>query len=187
MMYSQNGQLNKHIYCYIDSTFTHDMPQQYNYAVWFGLVSYPGRMWGCTVMFEDGAIYRNIPPHAISFCKNNQTSWRQQDAQLWDCYGYDFTVVDYTYLSGLSCTVMIGDYKIDGTYLFTVSPMNDGFSTYPEQSKEFMFIKLNNDRLTIQPTNKVLFNDRSFVDNGQQLTKCLKLQTQIYSCERSQS
>lgn len=185
MIYSQNGQLTKHVYCYVDSTFTHHTQQQFNYAVWFGLVSYPNRTWGCTVMFENGAIYRNIPPHAISFASFNDTPWAVHDAQLWDCYGYQFTVIEYTYLSNLSCTAMINNDKIDGTYLFTVSPIGDGFTAYPEQSKEFMFIRLINNRLTIQPTNRVLFKDDSFVDKNanSSLTTDLKPQTEVFSCE----
>jgi hypothetical protein len=54
-----------------------------------------------------------------------------------------------------------------GTYLFTAVPLNDAYTRDPSQSKEFMFIQTEQGRLTIQPTNRVLFVDKSFtVDQG---------------------
>jgi hypothetical protein len=69
-----------------------------------------------------------------------------------------------------------------GPYLFTAVPIGDGFSDAPDQAKEFMFIWLDNDRLTIQPTNRVLFEDRSFTDASHGVPR-LRLQSEIYSCE----
>jgi hypothetical protein len=51
---------------------------------------------------------------------------------------------------------------------------------FEHSDKEFIFIKLDNGRLTIQPTNKVLFIDSSFITP---MIPKLKLQEQIYSCE----
>ena len=64
-------------------------------AVWFGLVSIPSRMWGCNVVLESGAIYRNLPLHALAACEQPEPMWTAKDAQTWDCYGYDFSVLAY--------------------------------------------------------------------------------------------
>ena len=69
MIYSLVGELPRHQYVFVDSNYTHKKYEGFIPAVWFGLVSYPARMWGCTVMFENGAIYRNIPLNALSFSK----------------------------------------------------------------------------------------------------------------------
>jgi len=176
------GSIPKHQYIWVDSNFTHKNPAGFVRAVWFGLISFPSRAWGLNVMFENGAVYRSLPPHAVSFSENpKQKIWKADDSQLWDCYGYDWTAVEYTYLKGLSCSCKIKDNFIDGSYLFTVAPIGDGFSNAPEQSKEFKFIELDNGRLTIQPTNKVLFKDSSFTDKN--ISTSLKLQTEYYSCE----
>lgn len=176
------GSIPKHQYIWVDSGFTHKNPIGFVRAVWFGLVSFPGRAWGLNIMFESGAVYRSLPPHAVSFSENQrQKNWKSDDAQLWDCYGQDWTCVEYTYLKGLQCSCKIKDNLIDGEYLFTVAPINDGFSNAPEQSKEFKFIKLDNGRLTIQPTNRVLFQDKSFTDKN--ISVGLKLQTEYYTCE----
>jgi hypothetical protein len=43
-----------------------------------------------------------------------------------------------------------------------------------------MFLELDNGRLTIQPTNKVVFEDRSFTAG---VVPRLKVQTETWSCE----
>ena len=123
------GQLPRHQYVWIDTNFTHKQPHGFIPAVWFGLVSMPGRTWGCTVMLECGAIYRNLE------------------------------------------------------YLFSVAPVEDAFSYYPEQAKEFTFVKLKNDRLTIQPTDFTLFNEKSFTDGKMEFPKGVKRQTKVHHCE----
>ena len=176
------GSIPKHQYIWVDSSFTHEEPIGFVKAIWFGLVSFPNRTWGLNIMFENGAVYRSVPPHAISFSENpKQKKWSANDAQMWDCYGYNWSALEYTYLRGLACTCKIKKNIFEGEYLFTVAPIEDGFSNHPSQSKEFKFIKLNNERLTIQPTNKVLFQDFSFTDNNNSFK--LKLQENYYSCE----
>lgn len=82
-----------------------------------------------------------------------------------DCYGDGFSVLEYWYLAGLDCKVRANGNEHVGQYLFTVAPVGDAFSHYPDQAKEFMFIALENGRLTVQPTNHVVFRERSFTDS----------------------
>ena len=183
MTYSLVGELPRHIYCYVDSIYTHTESQGFLPCVWFGLVSYPGRTWGCTVMLECGAIYRNVPAHAIAFDQDPQNPWSPDEAQSYDCYGERFTTLEYTYLSGLDCKAKCKDIPYKGKYLFTVAPIGDGYSAYPEQAKEFCFIQLDNGRLTIQPTNHVVFRERSFTDNKLEFPSGLRRQTNVWSAE----
>lgn len=182
MSYSQAGQLPSHLYCMVDAAFisrgTGWIP-----CVWFGLVSIPGRAWGCTVMLECGAVYRAIPPHAIAFSETAEPDWPIKRAQRWDCYGREFSTIEYTYLRGLNVEAKAGDVLCKGEYLFTAAPIDDGFSRQPEQAKEFMFIRLDNGRLTIQPTDKVLFHDLSFAE-PKWPTELVALK-QVYSCEEA--
>ena len=78
------GPLPRHLYVWVDSTYTHRQPCGWVPAVWFGLVSYPGRVWGCTVMLEAGSIYRNLPPTAIAFDPDPEPDWSLPQAQTWD-------------------------------------------------------------------------------------------------------
>jgi hypothetical protein len=182
MKFTLVGELSRHLYVFVDSSFTHKEFIGWIPAVWFGLVSYPGRAWGCTVMLENGAIYRNLPPHAIAFTEAPEKDWTVQDAQTWDCYGNSFSVIEYSYLSGLDVKARANHKEYFGKYLFTVAPVGDGFSAYPEQAKEFSFIQLDNGRLTIQPTNHLVFEEKSFTRDVQFPTN-LKRQTEIYSSE----
>lgn len=180
MTYSQSGQIPHHQYCLVDASFissrTGFVP-----CVWFGLVSIPGRMWGCTIMLECGAVYRTVPPHALAFEENPIPIWQPDNAQRWDCYGREFSTIEYTYLRGMEVIAKNCDGEFRGEYLFTAAPIDDGFSRHPEQAKEFCFIKLNNGRITIQPTDKVLFIDPSFVTP--EWPTDLKTTTETYSCE----
>ena len=180
MIYSQSGQLPIPQYCHVDTSFISD-DQGFIPCIWFGLVSIPGRMWGCTIMLESGAVYRAVPPHAIAFNRNPELDWFARDAQRWDCYGTEFSTIEYTYLRGLRVDTRCKDKFRDGEYLFTAVPIDDGFSRHPEQAKEFMFIKLNNGRLTIQPTDKVLFCDQSFT--SAEWPTNLRTTDTIYKCE----
>lgn len=186
MNYYRVGQLPKHLYLYIDTSFTHQKPQGYKPCIWFGLVSYPSRAWGANILLENGAVYRNVPLHALSFIKK-ANPWTLEKSQLYNCYSDEFTILEYNFLSGLKCAVKVKGPMLSqmliGHYLFTVAPINDGFSNQPEQNKELFFIQLDNGRLTVQPTNCFKFEDVSFTDkfkHSPDLPKGLKAQNQIY-------
>lgn len=134
-------------------------------------------------MLESGAIYRNLPVHAIAFNSNPEGEWTPQDAQTWDCYGWGFTVLEYNYLRGLDLKVRANKKEHIGEYLFTVAPVGDGFSAYPEQSKEFTFAKLENGWMTVQPTDHIVFRERSFTDNKLEFPSGLKRQDVKWTTE----
>ncbi len=52
---------------------------------------------------------------------------------------------------------------------------------YPSQSKEFMFIQLDNGRLTIMPTNELRFHDKSYTEGD--WPKDLKLNDSTWRVE----
>lgn len=171
-----------HQYVYVDSSFIRKDQKEFEPAVWFGLSATPGRAWGCHVMLECGAVYRGIPAHAISYSQD-PLEWTLQQSQLWDCYGHDFQILEYDYLRESRCVVKIQNKDHTGNYLFTAVPLDDSFTRDPSQSKEFMFVRLDNNRLTIQPTNKILFKDKSFtVDTGWPTN--LKLSETIWTSEK---
>jgi hypothetical protein len=185
MIHSLIGPLPRHLYVYVDTTFTHREKQEPRYqpAVWFGLTSMPGRMWGCTVLLEgSGAVYRSLPPHAIAFSMHAEELWPDRWAQTWDCYGTDFSTLEYPYLAGLRCLAKTGTATSEGRYLFSVAPVGDGFSAQPEQAKEFHFLQLENGRLTVQSTDRVVYEDKSFT-GPLAFPHGLRAQTDVYRCE----
>lgn len=171
--------LPHHLYVWIDSAFVRGGDSRFERAVWFAVNAQPNRAWGCHVMLECGAIFRDLPPHALAF-SDTPGNWSLRQAQVWDCYGRDFDVIRYDYLADLQA-------RYDGTeakavYLFTACPYGDGFSAAPEQSKEFMFMRTSGDRLLIRPTNMLLFTERSFTEPGPWPTD-LKTQNTVWECE----
>ena len=160
-LYTSSGDLPKHLYCYVDSSFIRKGAVGFEPCVWFGLRSQSGQAWGLHVVLECGAIYRNVPPHAIAFSEECVQEWSLEDSQYWDCYGLHFSTIEYSYLSGLRCETLKGDF---GRYMFTAVPIGDAFTASPDQSKEFSFIELDNGRLTILPTNMFRVHDKSFTE-----------------------
>jgi hypothetical protein len=91
--------------------------------------------------------------------------------------------LEYDYLKGLEGLVKTDRDDCLGEYLFSVAHVGDGYSAAPEQAKEFVFMKLDNGRLTIQPTNHIVFRERSFTGDVLEFPVGLKRQTDIWSCE----
>lgn len=181
MLNIASGPLPRHLYCFADKSFTRTGGTGFEPCVWFGLTAVPGRMWGCHVLLECGAVYRALPPHALAFAAD-PPAWGPQDAQEWDCYGLQWSGLVYPYLDGLRVSARCGDANLSGEYLFTAVPIGDAYTHAPEQAKEFVFVKLDNGRLTVQPTNRVLFEELSFTTGAEWPTD-VKRQTEVYSCE----
>jgi hypothetical protein len=179
MLYTHSAPVPKHIYTGVqaDAMGTHGwLP-----VTWFGLVSFPGRLWGAHVMIDGGAVYRNVPLHHMA-SRADAAPWRACDAAAWDCYGYQFSVLEYTFLRAMSCLCRTRAGEIRGTYMFTAVPVGDGWSEAPEQSKEFTFVALDNGRYAALPTNFILFDDQSRFRTLAWPT-FLQRQTETYSCE----
>jgi hypothetical protein len=112
---------------------------------------------------------------------SNPSNGTIHQAQLWDCYSYHFTLLRNDHLC-LGLHAKVGKHVLSGEYLFSAAHLLDGYSDSPDQDKEFIFTKLDNGRLTIQPTNRVVFTDHSFTIPTDSIPR-LKLSEVVYSCE----
>lgn len=184
MIFSKIGSLPFHLYVWVDSSFIYKNPCGWVEGMLIGLTSIPGRSWGFNVLLQQGgALYRQLPPHALAFSPSPEPSWSLDQSCLWNCYSYDFTVLYNPILEGMKMTAKVGKNFYKGNYLWSATFLKDGWSRTPEQDKEFFFIKLDNGRITIQPTNRITFTDSSFIDNS--FIPPLKLNEKIYSCSES--
>ena len=181
-LYTHAGPLPAHQYVWLEPGAIGD--HAWLPAVWFGLVSYPGRTWGCHVLLECGAVYRNVPLHQLAWRNDPPpVDWKASDAQTWDCYGWGFSTLEYPFLASMNARARLQDgIEESGQYLFTAVPVGDAFSAEPAQAKEFYFLKLDNGRYTAQPTNQVLIDDRSFVEEMAWPTS-LRRQRTVWSAE----
>ena len=184
-MYDLIGQLPHHQYCFVDTSFTHRAPEVSSIpAIWFGLVSYPGRAWGCNLLLESGAVYRNLPLHSLAHKREGlDQPWEAREAQHWDCYGSGFTTLAYDTLRGLECLAKTADTTTRGEYICTIAPVGDAYSAVPSQSKELVLVALNNGRYTLQPTDRVVFRDLSFTVGDGGFPRGLRRQDETYSAE----
>lgn len=185
MKYTMIGSIPRHQYLFVDSTFTHKDQKEMIPCVWFGIVSYPGRMWGANILLESGAIYRNVPIHALSYDNSLIPDWYGDDAQIWDCYSEDFAVHEYPYLKGARVRIhsKSRDVEYQGNYLFSVLPMGDGYSAQPETAKEFAFVRLATGCIAVRPTNYILWSEDSITLDTWEWPTNLRRQTETYHCE----
>jgi hypothetical protein len=89
-------------------------------------------------------------------------------------------------LDGMSVSVKTKSGIYKGSYLFSTTHMSDGWSDSPDQDKIFIWCILDNGRLTIQPTNRVVFQDSSYVIDTQPIPKLI-LQETVYSVDERQN
>jgi hypothetical protein len=158
-----------HQYCFVDSTFTHRVPTGFVPAVWFLLHTVPGRMFGATLLLESGAMYRDVPLHALAHEANPAPDWCPSNAQRWDAYSDHVQVLRVPYLDGLRCSARVGDASsrpLEGRYLFSVQPLHDDYSREPSQDKTMTVLALDNGRYTCQPTDRVLVHDPSWTTHS---------------------
>lgn len=186
--------LPRHLYCYVERSYiSHERDKELERCVWFGLTSVPGRAWGLSILLESGAIYSALPPNALYFAdgapclgsRERAPPWSIEQAQLWDCFGVDFALHEYSYLAGR--TVQCEIHKragelIPGVYLFTAQHHGDAYSAVPEQAKQYHFVRMAHGRLACLPANKMLVDAAEFT-TLQGLPKDLKRQTESYSSE----
>lgn len=155
-------------------------------AVWFAVSAVPHRAWGLTVLLKCGAVYRGLPPHAIVLDPVGKViDWKLEEAQRWDCFGYDFTCHRHAYLRELDCSAYIFPDRrwLPGSYLFTADFYDDAYSLEPSQTKSSHFIALDNGRLAVLPGNNLLWEEASFT-RAQEKPSWLRVQNQSWHAER---
>lgn len=182
-----------HVYCHVGKTFLSGYEESgWERAVWFGITLPPNRAVGLSVLLENGAMYRQLPPHSLHFdpemplvatsAVGLDSTWTIQQAQAWDCFGGDAQVIEYDYLRHLQVSTNKVGRVLGGHYLFTIEFQNDGFSREPTQSKCFHCIELENGRLTLRPNDHLLWTEKSFTDHTLP-TDYLRRQTNVYGVE----
>lgn len=184
MTRTPSANLPTRIACFVDSSKIRANATGFEPCDWFAITAKPGRMWGCHVLLhEGGAFYRDVPPHWLAFSPDPEPDWTPQQAQLWDCYGWDFGTIAYDRLAELDAIARVQGQDLDGRYLFNAVPWGDGFSADPIQAKEFVWIALDNGRLTIQPTNKVMLWCKSITPKRPEWPRDLVAMTTAWASE----
>ena len=164
------------IFCYIRKEFLYDFEKghgEYEPCYWITAKSIQGQALRIEAYLPNyGALYDKLPISAFVSrnCDLYEDNFLPLDyLQIWDCMGYDITVVRKSFLSNLGCKIYAKDKKwYYGKYLFTIDHANadsnitpTGFAEEPMDHKSFNIIELNNGQYAAQPNNRTIFFDPS--------------------------
>jgi hypothetical protein len=141
------------------------------------------------VLLETGALFTGLPLHALCV-KKDAPKWELAKTQLWDNLSYDISVIQFDFIKGMSCEVLLKDKTREtGSYIFTVdyahpSDNSNGLSETPNEWKSAHFIELNNGNIVAYPPNRILFKDASLIDPNVDPSKLgYKVNTHYWYCE----
>jgi hypothetical protein len=162
------------IHCFVRKEFLYNFESgvdEYEPCIWVSIKSLRSQSFRIEAYLPRyGALYDKLPLHAFVSRNNNldSSSFLELDTlQIWDCFSYDFTIIQKAFLRNLSCKFYAKDKNFyQGNYLFTVdhsSPdlniIDTSYSEWPEDHKSFNFIELDNGQYAAQPNNRCIFLD----------------------------
>lgn len=160
------------VHCFIRKEFLYDFEKghgEFVPCIWVSLKSIRGQAFRIEAYLpEYGALYDKLPLNAFVSRTDALGDMIPLDhLQIWDCFSYNATIVQKSFLKNLSAKFLSKD-KVwhHGSYMFTVdnaSPdpniIDTTYSEWPEDHKSFNFIELNNGQYAAQPNNRTIFLD----------------------------
>ena len=153
-------------------------------CVWWGMSATPGRMFGCHILLESGAMVVDLPLHALRH-KADATQRRMPwNAQRWNAYGWSLETYEPAYLTDCNCQVLAEDHAEvvgKGTLWFAIDHVSDGYSLEPAQHKLHWMVALSDGCFTCVPQDMLLVHEHSFTKYAG--IPRIKRQTQVWSCE----
>lgn len=177
-----NGGFKRWIYGYVEGWGFGRPEVKLHPCVIFGVQCRPNRALGFHILLEGGAIYSTVPIHALRH-REVQVHPPIHTRQVWDCFGFDFSLTEFPYLREqyLSVINVPGQPEIGGRYWTSLQFYNDGFSETPEQAKLFHFVLLDDGTIGCYPNTNVIVEDGSF--NGESSILVPNTQTRAYYAE----
>jgi hypothetical protein len=163
---------------------------EFENAYAFGVRSVQCRALGFHVALDNGAVFWNLPIHALVH-RPVAPHIPLDFLELWDCFGPNISVTQFTFLKELRCDVLLKDRTTaQGVYMFTIdwSATDPGeidvtFSEVPSEHKCAHLIRLDNGLFAAQPNNRVLWRQSSFVVKRDGERPDYKLNTHKWVCE----
>lgn len=162
------------IHCFVRKEFLYDFTKghdEYEPCIWVTIKSIRSQAFRIEAYLPRyGALYDKLPLHAFVSRDTNldKTTFLDLDVlQIWDCFSYDFTILQKVFLRNLSCKFYGKDKQLhQGNYLFTidhsapdVNIIDTSYAEYPKDHKSFNFIELDNGQYAAQPNNRCIFLD----------------------------
>lgn len=177
-----NTPLPTHLYAHVRAEFLRDQATghgAFEPCVLFGVRSDPNRALGFHVLTEAGAVYWNVPVHALAH-KPGAPRRELADLEPWDAFGPHVAAVAFPYLREMSVTVKGG---MGGVYVCTIDWWGNGFSDAPEQAKCAHLLALDDGNFGLYPNNWLRWRDASFTKEGGGVPD-YRRNTMVWRCEK---
>jgi len=153
--------------CFVKREFLYNDHKGHNElepAIWVSLKALRGQVFRIESLLPAyGALYDKLPIHAYVWHKD-AGNLPIDVLQLWDCMGYQFTIIEKIGLRNLGVKFLGKDKQWHfGRYLFTVDfcademALDTGFTEQAEEHKSFNWIALENGQFACQPNNRCLW------------------------------
>ena len=152
----------------------------------FGIQSVTGKILTFHIMTDYGMLRSRVPISELFFSETNKDI-PNDFKQLWDCFGENVSVIEYSYLVGKRCKVILKDKSLVwATYLFTVDWFNNAYSDEPTDYKCGHVLSADDGYLLCQPNNRIFWKDSNFITNVFPIEpKQFKVDTKLQSVESS--
>ena len=162
------------VHCFVRREFLYDFTKghdEYEPCIWVSIKSLRSQAFRIEAYLPRyGALYDKLPLHAFVSRNKDLDSAKflsLDTLQIWDCFSYDFTIMQKAFLRNLSCKFYAKDKNFyQGNYLFTVDHsapdlniIDTSYAEWPEDHKSFNFIELDNGQYAAQPNNRCIFFD----------------------------
>ena len=174
------------IYCKIRSEYLYNLVShtgQYEEVVVFGVSSIHGRAIGFHVLTKKGAQIARVPIIALVHQEHDHHI-HLRDLELWDCFSYNVSVWQSSYLNLMRCDVELPEGNQRGTYQFTVDWYGNNDSENPGVGgfKNAHIIALDCGCFTAQPNNRIIWDGTGFVSKESRKPDYVT-NTHIWKCE----
>jgi hypothetical protein len=150
----------------------------------FGIQSVAGKILTFHVMTDYGMLRSRVPISEI-FLGEPISDIPSHYKQLWDCFSENAAVVEYDYLVGKRCQVVLKDSsKVWASYLFTVDWYDNPYSDEPTDYKCGHILIADDGYLLCQPNNRIFWKDSNFITKEFPFPpKEIKVDTELESVE----
>jgi len=145
------------------SWMTKEDSDVYDTCCAFAIQSVAGKILTFHIMTDYGMMRSRVPISELFF-KEPTNDIPADFKQLWDCFGENVSVIEYSYLSEKRCKVILKDKTIVwATYLFTVDWFNNSYSDEPTDYKCGHVLVADDGYLLCQPNNRIYWKDSNFI------------------------
>ena len=143
------------------------------------------------VLLDNGVMRDKLPSHALlTKPEIPNPDLPFHFLQLWNCFSYNFSLIQLSFVNGLRVSTFIKDKKwYDGSYYATInwgsSDLNSDFTLAedPMEHKSHHIILLDNGQIALQPNNRIKWSEPSFVTKSFPERPDYMVNKDYYNCE----